>query len=53
MSAEDNTVETASATVVEVSTTCSECKLHNDHSWWCGVGADEVRAGSRRYFWRD
>lgn len=32
---------------------CSECKIPDDHSWWCGVGGAEIAAGSRRYFWRD
>lgn len=34
-------------------TTCKDCGLTGDHTWWCSVGADEVTAGSRRYFWRD
>ena len=39
--------------VMELATTCAECSLHNDHTWWCGKGTDETRAGSRRYFWQD
>lgn len=32
---------------------CKECKIPDDHSWWCSIAPQLLPNGKRPYYWRD
>jgi len=32
---------------------CPECKIRNDHTWWCSIAPEVLPNGKRPYYWRD
>lgn len=33
--------------------TCKECKVYDDHTWWCGSAPEYHSDGRLAYYWRD